>query len=41
MIRIVIADDHTILREGLKQLLLAAGDMQIVGEAVDGNEVMQ
>jgi len=41
VIRIVIADDHTILREGLKQLLLAAGDMQIVGEAVDGNEVMQ
>jgi DNA-binding NarL/FixJ family response regulator len=41
MIRIVIADDHTILREGLKQLLLAAGDMEIVGEAVDGNEVLQ
>jgi DNA-binding NarL/FixJ family response regulator len=41
MIRVLIADDHTILREGLKQLLLAAGDLEVVGEARDGNEVMQ
>src|SRR5213593_1952088 len=41
MIRIVIADDHTILREGLKQLLLAASDLAVVGEAVDGREVLQ
>ena len=41
MIRIVLADDHTIVREGLKQLLLAAGDMQIAGEAQDGHEVME
>ena len=41
MIRVVIADDHQILREGLKQLLLAAGDLDIVGEAGDGNEVLQ
>jgi DNA-binding NarL/FixJ family response regulator len=41
MIRIVLADDHTIVREGLKQLLGAAGDLDIVGEARDGHEVME
>ncbi|MGE5105709.1 MAG: response regulator, partial [Betaproteobacteria bacterium] len=40
MIRVVIADDHQILREGLKQLLLAAGDIDVVGEAADGYEVV-
>jgi DNA-binding NarL/FixJ family response regulator len=40
MIRVVIADDHQILREGLKQLLLGAGDLDVVGEAADGNEVL-
>lgn len=41
MIRVVIADDHTIVREGLKQLLLAAGAFAIVGEARDGHEVLR
>ena len=41
MIRIVVADDHTIVREGLKQLLAAAGDLEVVGEAQDGFEVIQ
>src|ERR1700687_4405298 len=41
MIRVIIADDHTIVREGLKQLLLAAGDLDVVGEARDGHEVLQ
>ena len=41
MIRLVLADDHAILREGLRQLLAAAGDMDVVGEARDGHEVMQ
>ena len=41
MIRVVIADDHQILREGLKQLLLAAGDIEIVGEAGDGAEAVE
>jgi len=41
MIRVVIADDHTILREGLKQLLQAADDLDVVGEAGDGHEVLQ
>ena len=41
MIRIVIADDHAIVREGLKQVLGAAGDMTVTGEAQNGSEVMQ
>jgi len=41
MIRVVIADDHQILRDGLKQLLLAAGDLDVVGEASDGHEVIE
>ena len=41
MIRIVIADDHAIVREGLKQVLGAAGDITVTGEAQNGSEVMQ
>ncbi|MEO8506116.1 MAG: response regulator transcription factor [Betaproteobacteria bacterium] len=41
MIRVVIADDHTILREGLKQLLQAADDLNVVGEAGDGHDVLR
>ena len=40
MIRIVVADDHPIVREGLKQLLSAAGDLAVVGEAQNGYEVL-
>jgi DNA-binding NarL/FixJ family response regulator len=41
MIRIVVADDHTIVREGLKQLLSATSDLSIVGEAQNGHEVLE
>jgi len=34
--RIVIAEDHKILREGLSSLLTADGDMEVVGDAGDG-----
>jgi DNA-binding NarL/FixJ family response regulator len=40
MIRVVIADDHTIVREGLRQLLGSAGDIEIAAEAVNGHEVV-
>ena len=40
MIRIVIADDHTIMREGLKRILDGALDVEIVGEATNGFEVL-
>jgi two-component system response regulator NreC len=35
-IRVVIADDHSVLRAGLKALLEAESDIQVVGEAEDG-----
>jgi DNA-binding NarL/FixJ family response regulator len=41
MIRIVVADDHAIVREGLKRIISDAGDMRVAGEAADGTEVMK
>jgi two-component system response regulator NreC len=40
-IRILLADDHTILRQGLKLILSSQPDLQVVGEAANGNEVVQ
>jgi DNA-binding NarL/FixJ family response regulator len=39
-IRVLIADDHAILREGIKVLLQAAGDIVAVGEAEDGAQAV-
>lgn len=41
MIRVVIADDHAVVRLGLKTLLAAAPDVELVGEARDGEELLQ
>jgi len=40
-VRIVIADDHTILREGLRSLLSSNPSFEIVGEAEDGREAIK
>ncbi|KDP83635.1 response regulator [Cupriavidus basilensis] len=40
MIRIVLVDDHTIFREGLKRLLLDEGDFSVVAEACNGPEAL-
>ena len=40
MIRILLADDHTIVREGLKQILGKTDDLQVCGEAANGSEVL-
>ncbi len=40
-IRIVLADDHLVLRAGLRALLNSEPDMQVIGEASDGGEAMQ
>lgn len=40
MTRVVIADDHTIVRQGLRSLLSAAGGFSVVGEAADGREAL-
>src|SRR6266446_457657 len=39
-VRIVIADDHPIVRDGLKKLLMLEDDFEVVGEAGDGREVL-
>jgi DNA-binding NarL/FixJ family response regulator len=41
LIRIVIADDHAIVREGLKRIVSSISGMQVVGEAADGNQALQ
>src|SRR5579872_7172082 len=41
MIRILIADDHGIVRTGLKLLLDRVSGMEVVGEAADGREVVR
>lgn len=40
MIRVVLADDHTIVRTGLKEILADTGDIQVVGEATNGHEAL-
>ena len=39
-VRIVIADDHTIFRDGLRRLLEAEPELEVVGEAADGTEAV-
>ena len=41
MIRIVIADDHAIVRAGLKQMFAIMPEMEVVAEAVDGDGVLE
>jgi DNA-binding NarL/FixJ family response regulator len=41
LIRIVIADDHAIVREGLKRIVSSAEGMEVVGEAADGLGALQ
>jgi len=40
MIRIVIADDHHLVREGIRALLEKADDIEVIGEAADGREAV-
>ena len=41
MTRLVIADDHAIVREGLKRIVAEAEGLEVVDEAGDGTQVMQ
>jgi two-component system invasion response regulator UvrY len=41
MIKILVADDHAIVREGLKQIVRETADMEVAGEAADGGAVMK
>jgi YesN/AraC family two-component response regulator len=40
MIRVLIADDHTVVRQGLKQILSSDPQLAVVAEAANGNEVL-
>jgi DNA-binding NarL/FixJ family response regulator len=40
MIRVFIADDHAIVRHGLRELIAATDDMKVVGEAADGRALL-
>lgn len=40
-VRIVLADDHAIVREGLKRIIGDVADFTVAGEAADGTQVMQ
>jgi DNA-binding NarL/FixJ family response regulator len=40
MIRILLADDHEIVRDGLKRILGASSDVQVAGEAGNGDEAL-
>lgn len=41
MIRVLIADDHAIVREGVKKILALTDDIKVIAEAVDADSVMQ
>jgi len=41
MTRVLLADDHKIVRDGLKRILAATPDLQVAGEAADGDELVR
>ncbi len=41
VLKILLVDDHPIVREGLKTLILTQSDMEVIGEASDGQEACQ
>lgn len=41
MIKVLLADDHSIVRAGLRRIVEESGDMAVVAEASDGNEAIQ
>jgi DNA-binding NarL/FixJ family response regulator len=40
-LRVLLADDHLVVREGLKALINREGDMEVVGEVGDGRDICQ
>ena len=40
-IRVLVTDDHTIVRDGICALLDLTGDIEVVGEAADGREALE
>jgi DNA-binding NarL/FixJ family response regulator len=40
MIRVILADDHHVVRDGIKMLLNSGEEIKVIGEASDGNQVL-
>ena len=40
MTRVFLADDHSIIRDGLKQIMAETDDLMVIGEAANGNELL-
>lgn len=40
MIQVILADDHAVVRKGIREFLEEAGDIQVVAEAADGDEAL-
>jgi DNA-binding NarL/FixJ family response regulator len=41
LIRVILADDHAVVRAGIRLFLEQAGDIQVIGEAVDGEQAVE
>ncbi len=41
MTRVLLVDDHTLFREGIRALLSTASDIEVVGEAADGKQAIE
>ena len=41
MIKVLLADDHSIVRAGLRRIVEESGDMEVVAEAADGREAIK
>ena len=41
MIKVLLADDHSIVRAGLRRIVEESGEMEVVAEASDGKEALQ
>ncbi|MCK5097549.1 MAG: response regulator transcription factor, partial [Desulfobacteraceae bacterium] len=40
-IKVLIADDHAIVRDGIQQLLKKESDIEVIGEAIDGIQALE
>jgi two-component system, NarL family, response regulator NreC len=41
VISVLLADDHAVVREGIRMVVASQGDMQVIGEAADGREAVR
>ena len=41
MIRVLMADDHAVMRRGIREILEADDEIEVIGEACDGREAIR